>query len=74
MIPMLKSIDILFGGEVLGRLCPIEAGVERCLIYYSSVLGLIELMRYRLHLALELAGKGADRLKNVDRIIAAMKV
>ncbi|KAG8732788.1 hypothetical protein FRC11_010958 [Ceratobasidium sp. 423] len=56
MIPLLKTIDILFGGEVLGRLCSNEDGKERLI----SVLGL--------------AGRGAERLKNVERITAAMKV
>ncbi|KAF8685513.1 Tubulin folding cofactor D C terminal [Rhizoctonia solani] len=56
MIPLLKTIDILFGGEVLGRLCSNDDGVKRLIS------------------ALELAGKGAERLKNVERITAAMKV
>ncbi|CAE7091006.1 unnamed protein product [Rhizoctonia solani] len=56
MIPLLKTIDILFGGEVLARLCSEEDGKKRLI----SVLGL--------------AGKGAERLKNVERITAAMKV
>ncbi|KAH7336897.1 TBCD protein [Rhizoctonia solani] len=56
MIPLLKTIDILFGGEVLARLSSNEGGKERLV----SVLGL--------------AGKGAERLKNVERITAAMKV
>ncbi|CAE6412425.1 hypothetical protein ACGC1H_005473 [Rhizoctonia solani] len=56
MIPLLKTIDILFGGEVLARLCSDEDGKKRLI------------------LILELAGKGAERLKNVDRIAAAMKV
>ncbi|KAJ1303413.1 hypothetical protein OPQ81_011604 [Rhizoctonia solani] len=56
MIPLLKTIDILFGGEVLLRLCSEEEGKKR------------------LSLVLGLAGKGAERLKNVERITAAMKV
>ncbi|CAE6461319.1 unnamed protein product [Rhizoctonia solani] len=56
MIPVLKTIDILFGGEVFARLCSSEDGKER------------------LNSALGLAGKGAERLKNVERITAAMKV
>ncbi|CUA72523.1 Tubulin-specific chaperone D [Rhizoctonia solani] len=56
MIPLLKTIDILFGGEALARLCSEEEGKKRLI----SVLGL--------------AGKGAERLKNVERIAAAMKV
>ncbi|CEL62489.1 Tubulin-specific chaperone D OS=Bos taurus GN=TBCD PE=1 SV=1 [Rhizoctonia solani AG-1 IB] len=56
MVPLLKTIDILFGGDVFGRICSNENGVERL----TSILGL--------------AGKGAEKLKNVERITAAMKV
>ncbi|CAE6415293.1 unnamed protein product [Rhizoctonia solani] len=56
MIPLLKTIDILFGGEVLGRLSSNEDGIKRLI----STLGL--------------AGKGAERFKNAERITAAMKV
>ncbi|KAG9121768.1 hypothetical protein FRC07_002140, partial [Ceratobasidium sp. 392] len=56
MIPVLKTLDVLFEGEVLGRLCSDEAGTKR------------------LRIALDQAGKGGDKLKNVQRILGAMKV
>ncbi|KAG9120785.1 hypothetical protein FRC07_003586, partial [Ceratobasidium sp. 392] len=56
MIPMLKTLDVFFEGEVLGRLCSEEAGTKR------------------LWIALGQAGKGGDKLKNVQRILGAMKV
>ncbi|KAG8679095.1 hypothetical protein FRC08_017226, partial [Ceratobasidium sp. 394] len=56
MIPVLKTLDVLFEGEVLGRLCSEEAGTKR------------------LRVALDQAGKGGDKLKNVQRIFGAMKV
>ncbi|KAG9100619.1 hypothetical protein FRC06_003912 [Ceratobasidium sp. 370] len=56
MIPVLKTLDVLFEGEVLGRLCSEEAGTKR------------------LRVALDQAGKGGDKLKNVQRILGAMKV
>ncbi|QRV77573.1 tubulin folding cofactor D [Ceratobasidium sp. AG-Ba] len=56
MIPVLKTLDIFFEGDVLTRLCTDELGVKR------------------LQTALDQAGKGGDRLKNVQRILGAMKV
>ncbi|KAG8773111.1 hypothetical protein FRC12_002718 [Ceratobasidium sp. 428] len=56
MIPVLKTLDVLFEGEVLGRLGSNEAGTKR------------------LRIALDQAGKGSGKLKNVQRIIGAMKV
>ncbi|KAF8606944.1 ARM repeat-containing protein [Ceratobasidium sp. AG-I] len=56
MIPVLKTVDVLFEGEVLTRLCYEETGVKR------------------LRIALDQAGKGADRLKSVPRITGAMKI